>query len=162
MKKSAPGQKPLVGDSDNNARTTREDSSKRHGQRSSPLLPWRFYTWTQRIRARANQNWASRQCFHGVLKSPLSSVERCCQNLRQAVSDQWLYLTLQMEILCQYDIYFTNYSHFFIECNCNVNGSTSISCDKDGICSCKDYYAGNKCDSCKSGYYPFPKCDKGI
>ena len=53
-------------------------------------------------------------------------------------------------------------SLFSIECNCNVNGSTSISCDKNGICSCRDYYAGDKCDSCKSGYYPFPKCDKGI
>ena len=79
MKKSAPGQKPLVGDSDNNARPTREDSSKRQGQRSCPLLSWRFYTQTQWIRAQANQNWASRQCFRGVLKSPLSSFERCCQ-----------------------------------------------------------------------------------
>ena len=30
-----PGQKPLFGDSDNNDRTTSEDSSKHHGQRSS-------------------------------------------------------------------------------------------------------------------------------
>ena len=80
---SGPGQKTLVRDSDSNDRTTREDSSKRHGQRSCPLLPWRFYTRTQRIRAQASQNLKACPCFRGVLKSPLSSFERCCQNDRR-------------------------------------------------------------------------------
>ena len=34
------------------------------------------------------------------------------------------------------------------DCECNEPGSVSQQCDDEGICSCKDEYTGDKCDSC--------------
>ena len=35
------------------------------------------------------------------------------------------------------------------DCECNSNGSTTLDCGKDdGVCSCKEGFAGMKCDEC--------------
>jgi len=40
-------------------------------------------------------------------------------------------------------------------CNCNQVGSLSLSCNADGKCACKAGVTGDKCDTCKPGYYGF-------
>ena len=40
------------------------------------------------------------------------------------------------------------YFHFILACNCNSEGAVDASCD-DGICTCKDGWAGMKCGVCK-------------
>ena len=39
----------------------------------------------------------------------------------------------------------------FSDCKCNPNGSTSMSCDNKGDCTCKSGFTGNKCDECIAG-----------
>ena len=46
----------------------------------------------------------------------------------------------------------------FKACDCNEHGSNGTSCDDNGICSCKANFMGNKCDTCKTGFYSFPTC----
>ena len=46
----------------------------------------------------------------------------------------------------------------YIDCNCKITGSNSLSCDSNGVCSCKTNVIGAKCTACKSGYYGFPNC----
>ncbi|KAM9306899.1 laminin subunit gamma-3 [Pholidichthys leucotaenia] len=38
-------------------------------------------------------------------------------------------------------------------CNCNVNGSTSLQCDAEGRCGCRDGVTGDKCDTCQAGFH---------
>ena len=38
-------------------------------------------------------------------------------------------------------------------CNCDINGGLSFRCDFNGKCDCKTGYSGDKCDSCKPGFY---------
>ena len=40
-----------------------------------------------------------------------------------------------------------NQSFPFLECQCNRDGSTTMECDTNGDCSCKDGYIGQKCDA---------------
>ena len=46
----------------------------------------------------------------------------------------------------------------FVACGCNAEGSSSIECDKYGLCSCKSNVVGTKCTDCASGYYGFHNC----
>ena len=46
----------------------------------------------------------------------------------------------------------------FSACNCNVEGSNGITCDDDGICSCKANIINDKCDACAPGFFDFPVC----
>ena len=46
----------------------------------------------------------------------------------------------------------------FSACNCNVEGSNGITCDDNGICSCKANIINDKCDACASGFFDFPAC----
>ena len=61
------------------------------------------------------------------------------------------------------------------DCNCNPDGSTTLECGKiNGDCSCKEGFAGlkcdeckpnvvgDKCDTCKPSFYDFPSCQKGL
>ena len=41
----------------------------------------------------------------------------------------------------------------FQDCQCDIIGSNSTSCDIDGNCTCKTGYTGEKCDTCLSGYF---------
>ena len=34
-----------------------------------------------------------------------------------------------------------------------MDGSLSLQCNSDGICTCKDHVAGNKCDHIQDGYF---------
>jgi len=43
-------------------------------------------------------------------------------------------------------------------CDCDELGSTSIDCNRNGQCSCKQGYSGLKCDTCAEDYYGFPDC----
>ena len=57
-----------------------------------------------------------------------------------------------------------------LECKCNSKGSTSVSCDVKGICSCKTGFmgsqcgecklnvTGDKCDKCKPNTFNYPNC----
>ena len=45
-------------------------------------------------------------------------------------------------------------------CECNEEGSTDISCNEDGKCSCKPNINGEKCDACKDGHSDFPNCQE--
>ena len=45
------------------------------------------------------------------------------------------------------------------DCNCNPDGSTTLECGKlNGDCSCKEGFAGLKCDECKPNVIG-DKCD---
>ena len=47
-----------------------------------------------------------------------------------------------------------------IECLCDDEGSTKITCDNDtGHCSCRPNVEGNRCDSCSTGFFKFPGCE---
>ena len=39
-----------------------------------------------------------------------------------------------------------NQSYPILECQCNPDGSTTLECNDNGDCSCKDGYIGQKCD----------------
>ena len=39
------------------------------------------------------------------------------------------------------------------ECNCNSDGSTSLQCNRDGVCECKSGFKGQKCNDCKDNRY---------
>ena len=39
-----------------------------------------------------------------------------------------------------------NQSYPILECQCNPDGSTTLECNDNGDCSCKDEYVGQKCD----------------
>ena len=63
-------------------------------------------------------------------------------------------------------------SCFFIECNCDENGSRFTQCNKNvtfaelhkledfegGKCFCKEYFNGFKCGSCKNENNTYPNC----
>ncbi len=52
--------------------------------------------------------------------------------------------------------------HPYVDCKCDLEGSTGINCDYDGKCTCKNgYIIGDKCDSCADGFYGFPQCTQG-
>ena len=91
----------IDGHSDSNARTTREDSSKHHGSMGKPSNSgWPAFSSVALAYKNATESVAlgyknateamDKSAGRGVLKSPLSSFERCCQNLGQAVSVQGL------------------------------------------------------------------------
>ena len=56
------------------------------------------------------------------------------------------------------------------ECECFPQGSTTFQCDANGDCSCKEGYAGSKCneclpnvigdkcDTCKPNFFNYPSC----
>ena len=46
----------------------------------------------------------------------------------------------------------------FSACNCNVEGSTGIICDDNGVCSCNANIINDKCDACAPGFFNFPTC----
>ncbi|KAK3104987.1 hypothetical protein FSP39_014785 [Pinctada imbricata] len=39
-----------------------------------------------------------------------------------------------------------------VPCECDKDGSTSLKCDVNGKCKCKDHYIGRRCDSRDCGY----------
>ena len=45
------------------------------------------------------------------------------------------------------------------ECQCDPNASTSLECDANGHCACKDGFSGKKCNTCKGGFTG-SKCDE--
>ena len=46
-----------------------------------------------------------------------------------------------------------------IACACNEEGAADDTCDvTSGVCTCIDKVSGDKCDTCKTGYYNFPTC----
>ena len=45
-----------------------------------------------------------------------------------------------------------------LDCNCNVDGSTTLQCKDDGSCDCNKYIDGDKCDQCMEQHYNFPTC----
>ena len=95
---SGPGQKSLVGHSDSNARTAREDSSKCHGSLGKPsnfgwptlssvALGYKNATESVALGHKNATEAMDKSAGRGVLKSPLSSFERCCQNDRRLSYD---------------------------------------------------------------------------
>ena len=46
-----------------------------------------------------------------------------------------------------------------LACNCNRVGSTGITCNDYGVCSCKANIINDKCTDCDDGYFNFPTCD---
>ena len=52
--------------------------------------------------------------------------------------------------------------HPYLDCKCDLEGSTGINCDYDGKCNCANgNVIGDKCDSCADGLYGFPQCTQG-
>ena len=47
---------------------------------------------------------------------------------------------------------------FAIVCDCNLQGSVSISCNSKGKCPCKPNVIGDKCSDCNPGHVLFPAC----
>ena len=57
----------------------------------------------------------------------------------------------------------TNYFfQTFIACGCSSFGASSTSCTSSGVCSCKSNFVGDKCTSCKDGFYDYPNCNGKI
>ena len=48
-----------------------------------------------------------------------------------------------------------------LACECDILGSDFVGCDLNGTCTCKENAIGKKCDICKTGYFPLPKCNEG-
>ena len=47
----------------------------------------------------------------------------------------------------------------FVDCGCDLQGSTSFECDENGQCSCKtNLIEGAKCDKCLDAMIGFPYC----
>ena len=46
----------------------------------------------------------------------------------------------------------------FSACNCNAEGSSGITCDDNGVCSCNANIINEKCDACAPGFSNFPTC----
>ena len=44
-----------------------------------------------------------------------------------------------------------------VVCECDQDGT--MNCNHDGTCECKDNIEGDKCNSCKEGYFKFPDCE---
>lgn len=73
------------------------------------------------------------------------------------MANNWKYSPLQ----CTTNI-------FFIECECKEEGvgymkddptKKDLSCGlMTGICKCKEFVVGDKCDECKQEHYEFPEC----
>ena len=55
----------------------------------------------------------------------------------------------------------TQFNNHFknLACVCNVEGSLSEQCNKDGKCTCKANIIGEKCDTCKDEFHSFPLCE---
>ena len=47
---------------------------------------------------------------------------------------------------------------FFAACVCDQNGSEDKYCNDDGLCTCKENYAGDRCDNCEIGSLGYPNC----
>ena len=43
-------------------------------------------------------------------------------------------------------------------CECDIDGSTGISCSDSGQCACKENIEGVPCDRCTVNHYDFPNC----
>ena len=43
--------------------------------------------------------------------------------------------------------------YFYLECKCDLVGSSSTICDSNGACTCNMGYAGDKCDECAPDYF---------
>ena len=51
-------------------------------------------------------------------------------------------------------------NHFkILDCGCNIQGSSSSTCNSYGTCNCKTNVIGAKCTACKTGFYGFPNCN---
>ena len=51
--------------------------------------------------------------------------------------------------------------NYVIACDCNTEGSKSITCtEQGGKCFCKDTVGGDKCDVCKAEHFGFPTCER--
>ena len=57
-----------------------------------------------------------------------------------------------------FEFWVPKHEFVLVECNCNEQGSKNATCNEDGICDCKSYIGGDKCDACETGYYGFPEC----
>lgn len=54
---------------------------------------------------------------------------------------------------CRDNYYHPGLENRCLPCNCNVVGSLSTQCDRNGRCSCKPGVMGEKCDRCQPGYH---------
>ena len=62
-------------------------------------------------------------------------------------------------ILNNYECFFTLKLYVFcLVCDCDLQGSVSISCNSKGKCPCKPNVIGDKCSECKPGHVLFPEC----
>ena len=59
-------------------------------------------------------------------------------------------------------LYIENFYEYFLpsDCTCNADGSDDETCNDEGKCTCKDKYAGDRCDKCLDDSYEFPGCNK--
>ncbi len=51
-----------------------------------------------------------------------------------------------------------NFWNFFPACVCDQNGSDDKFCNEDGLCTCKENFAGDRCDNCEIGSLGYPNC----
>ena len=68
-----------------------------------------------------------------------------------------MYCIIEIIINLVEKIYHTSF--LFPACDCYVQGSNDITCDDNGICSCKVNFINDKCDTCAAGYFDFPTCE---
>ena len=56
-------------------------------------------------------------------------------------------------------IFYCCFNKSNLGCNCNVEGSESLQCDKNGQCKCKTGFIGLTCSECNVGFEG-DQCDK--
>ena len=71
---------------------------------------------------------------------------------------------LQLSIVSRYikaevKIQLLKHRYSVSDCQCDPNASTSLECDANGNCACKDGFSGKKCNACKGGFTG-SKCDE--
>ncbi|KAG7477256.1 hypothetical protein MATL_G00092200 [Megalops atlanticus] len=55
--------------------------------------------------------------------------------------------------LCRDNFYRSSPSDVCLPCNCSTLGSSSLQCESDGVCHCRQSVTGEKCDNCQPGFH---------
>ncbi|RWS31675.1 Laminin subunit alpha-like protein [Leptotrombidium deliense] len=90
----------------------------------------------------------------------LQAAESATDFLKQCAQNSF-YVSTNASEFCKESVFAltTEYNNGALPCKCNGDGSYKFECEEfGGQCPCKPNIIGRTCNSCKIGYYGFPKC----